>query len=685
MKNFTYKLWAKIFAFVMLIASIGIAIFMGVCFFEAESRDAYAYDTYEDYLEAYNEQLGTEAAFFEGQHFRSIFESNLGQIDENMMDSFVQSGVYFRVFEEGKEVFSNVQNDELKSFETKQFYYYDAPEIEIRAFKETLLVPEQFDYGFPIQENLPEGEFQTGDGIIYSEGDTFEGMNGRTYEVNSDGNLVYYGEIIAHTGELDITVHFSDEQLAYIYSNYSSEISVKFNYFLYDYRDVFVPIAVVSAVMSLFWFIMLTVMAGRKLGHKGVYLNTFDRIPFEFLLIIPLACIAFFGAHYYNGMFELMIIVSVLGVFAVYMSLVARIKAGSWWKNTIIYRIIRLFKRIWRFTVSQFTVNSLKNPLVIRALLIYFAYKFFQLCAIMIMGGHAELAVAAIVEIPFLGFVIFIICTWFTRLHKGADRIANGDFETKTDITHMKFDFLDFAEKLNSVGEGMNLAMEDKLKSERLKTELITNVSHDIKTPLTSIINYVDLIKKEETENEKIVEYAEVLDRQSQKLNRLIVDLVEASKISSGNVSVNAETTDLCVIAEQIKGEYDEKLASKKLNLVVRTPENPVNVQADSRHLQRIFDNLMGNVLKYSLEGTRVYIDVLENEISSQITLKNTSATELNITADELMERFVRGDSSRNTDGNGLGLSIAQSLAKVQGATLDIIVDGDLFKVILTF
>ena len=227
--------------------------------------------------------------------------------------------------------------------------------------------------------------------------------------------------------------------------------------------------------------------------------------------------------------------------------------------------------------------------------------------------------------------------------------------------------------------------MNERLKSERFKTELITNVSHDIKTPLTSIINYSDLIGKEEPGSEKIAEYADVLKRQSEKLKRLLEDLIEASKASTGNLDVHLTPCDAAVLVTQAEGEYQEKLDAAGLTLIARKPEDPLYILADGRRLWRVFDNLRNNVCKYSQPGTRVYLTLEKQGSDAVFTFRNTSREELNVTPEELMERFVRGDSSRSTEGSGLGLSIARSFTELQNGTMELDIDGDLFKVILRF
>ena len=238
---------------------------------------------------------------------------------------------------------------------------------------------------------------------------------------------------------------------------------------------------------------------------------------------------------------------------------------------------------------------------------------------------------------------------------------------------------------LNNIGDGINRAVMQRMKSERMKTELITNVSHDIKTPLTSIINYADLISKEESDNEKIAEYSAVLLRQSERLKRLIDDLVEASKAQTGNLEVTLSPCDVGVFISQAEGEYRDRLDEAGLTLVTGQPAKEVLIMADGRRLWRVFDNLMNNAAKYSQPGTRVYLNLFEDAGQAVVTIRNTSREALNISPDELMERFVRGDSARSTEGNGLGLSIAKSLTELQRGDFDIAIDGDLFKVTLRF
>ena len=273
----------------------------------------------------------------------------------------------------------------------------------------------------------------------------------------------------------------------------------------------------------------------------------------------------------------------------------------------------------------------------------------------------------------------------FQKVKKGGEKIVNGDLENKIDTKYMYGDIKDFAESLNNINQGLQVAINDKVKSERFKTELITNVSHDIKTPLTSIVNYVDLIKKEECDNENINQYINVLDRQSKRLKKLIEDLVEASKASTGNLSVELTKCNLSLLINQAIGEYAERFELKNLQFVQAIENQEIYVLADGRRLWRVFDNLLNNICKYAMPGTRVFIELKCDNGKAVITFKNISEMPLTVSGDELTERFVRGDRSRNTEGSGLGLSIAKSLTELQNGSFEIDIDGDLFKAIITF
>jgi signal transduction histidine kinase len=286
-----------------------------------------------------------------------------------------------------------------------------------------------------------------------------------------------------------------------------------------------------------------------------------------------------------------------------------------------------------------------------------------------------------IVFIPLIFYVAYMLY----KLEETSKKITQGDMTATVDTKYFLGTFKKQGENLNSIKLGIASAVEDKMKSERFKTELITNVSHDIKTPLTSIINYVDLLNKEDLQNETDKEYIQIISKNSDRLKKLVVDLVDASKASSGVLKLDMQPMKIDVLLEQIAGEYVERLSENNLELIMRKPEESIEIMADGQRIYRVFDNLMNNICKYAQPNTRVYINLEATKEEVYITFRNTSKYPLNITSEELMERFVRGDESRHTEGSGLGLSIAQSLMELMRGKFDLFVDGDLFKVVLTF
>ena len=278
---------------------------------------------------------------------------------------------------------------------------------------------------------------------------------------------------------------------------------------------------------------------------------------------------------------------------------------------------------------------------------------------------------------------------WWLRgwsvIRKGSQSLAAGDLNYTTDTTGLPWDLQKHGADLNAISDGMQKAVEERMRSDRFRTELITNVSHDLKTPLTSIINYVDLLKKLNLQNPTAQQYIDVLDRKSQRLKTLTEDLVEASKASAGVLAVDRQRLETTQLVRQALGEYEDKLRDAQLRVIQRYPKEGAWILADGRHLWRILDNLLSNCAKYAMPGTRLYVDVIRRDGNVEISLKNISADPLNIPSEDLLRRFVRGDDSRSTPGSGLGLSIAQSLAHLQGAEFSIDIDGDLFKALVRF
>ena len=304
-----------------------------------------------------------------------------------------------------------------------------------------------------------------------------------------------------------------------------------------------------------------------------------------------------------------------------------------------------------------------------------------------ITGLHHFLVTVFCLTLPLVPPAV-LLCKWaldWARVRRGMKELVSGKLDFRLDTQRMLPDLREHGQDMNSLSEGLSLALEERMKGERFKTELITNVSHDLKTPLTSIINYVDLLKQTDIQDETARSYIEVLERKTQRLKTLTEDLVEASKAATGTIGVHLERLDVGQLIAQAAAEYDDRLTNAGLTPVVKRPEHPCTILADGRHLWRILDNLLSNCTKYAMPQTRVYLEAAEEGERCVISVKNISAQELDIPAEELMKRFVRGDSARSTEGSGLGLSIARNLAAAQGAGFDLVVDGDLFKALITF
>ena len=458
---------------------------------------------------------------------------------------------------------------------------------------------------------------------------------------------------------------------------------------LVDARYTILILCVLSFVGAVLLFIFLMCSAGHKAGEEGIHIHWFARIPLDLMaagiLIFLLVVIDAMFYGYYGGIFSVLIGITstiILG-FAFLMSFAAWVKRGKWWQNTVIYMILRLCIRFFRWLLRALPLVWRVAVVTVGVMLV----EFICICFVESYWWFGSFLAAVILVLLNVGILVFLIYTAINMLtlKKAGEHLATGDFTHKVDTSGMFLDIKAHGENLNRIGEGISRAVNQQMKSERMKTELITNVSHDIKTPLTSIVNYVDLLKKEEISPAKAREYVEVLDRQSARMKKLIEDLVEVSKASTGNVAVTLEKTNLGVLLSQAVGEYEQKLRDKNLELIMNLGDQPRFINADGTLLWRVFDNLLGNICKYAMEGTRVYLTLETAGKNLRVSFKNVSKYALNITSDELMERFVRGDRSRNTEGSGLGLSIAQSLTALQNGTLTIVVDGDLFKAQVEF
>ena len=461
----------------------------------------------------------------------------------------------------------------------------------------------------------------------------------------------------------------------YVRENMTADDSLRQEYQLLSWavshRVLLIVLAALGVVGMLAMFVFLMYAAGHAAGHEGIHLNWFDRIPLDVLTLLYLLPLLF-GVRLLNlisfpsdtgSMLVLQAalvaayLICGLSLLLSYAStLASRIKAGTWYQNTVIWRVLtflwRVLCRLGR-TVRYLCRNL---PLYWRSALVWAGLCFIELIFIMLTGCTGSFFVWWLIGRVLLTAPLILAVINMKKLRDGGERLASGDLTSQIDTSRMFWVFKQHADDLNAIGTGMQKAVEQQTRAERLKTELITNVSHDIKTPLTSIVNYVDLLKKEQIEPESARAYLDAL-----------------------------EPTDVNVLLGQVMGEYESRLEAGQLEPVVQTDPSGPKILADGRLLWRVFDNLLSNICKYAMPGTRVYLSSSVNGGKVTICFKNISRYPLNISADELMERFVRGDSSRSTEGSGLGLSIAQSLTGLQGGAFALTIDGDLFKAAVTF
>lgn len=453
---------------------------------------------------------------------------------------------------------------------------------------------------------------------------------------------------------------------------------------LVEHTALTVFLMVLFAALALFCFCFSMASAGHWAGHEGIHLTWLDKIPADVWLLV-LLCTFFIGWEelYYEWgrVFFYAALVPLVLLFLC--AFAAQCKAGTVLRGALIGRIARFLWRIVRSLFLGLWRIARNLPLLWKTALVMAGVFFLEMLFVLAGYGSVD-GIFVIMKAVELLAALYIALNLRT-LQKGGEKLARGDFSSPIDTKYLIGDFKRYGQELNDVQSGLEQAVQERMKAEHLKTELITNVSHDIKTPLTSIVNYVDLLKKEDMPSPAAREYIAVLDRQSHRLKKLTEDLVEASKASSGALNVELQPTDVNVLLSQIEGEYQERLAACHLTLVTQPPTPGTMIQADSRLLSRVMDNLVSNVCKYAMENTRVYVTAAVRDGQAVISFKNVSRDELNISPDELMERFVRGDASRHSEGSGLGLSIARSLVQLQGGTFALSIDADLFRADIVF
>lgn len=462
--------------------------------------------------------------------------------------------------------------------------------------------------------------------------------------------------------------------------------------FVYSMRYTALVTMFVSFIIGAAAFVFLMCAAGHRNGTDEIVTTVWDHLWLDVFAVgaVLAEVFVFYVAAIFLINVDVAYLPFILFVTAVatlcmgwllllfLLSFSVRVKLGKWWRHTLCYQLFR--------KIGQFARMIWENiGFLWKVILVMLVLAFFEGIGVLMFFNSDIALLLWLLEKLVLYPLVLWYCVQLNQLKNGTEKIAGGEPGYQISTKRMTGIFKEQGEQINHISDGMTHAIEERMKSERFKTELITNVSHDIKTPLTSIINYVDLLEKEDLHNETAQEYLEVLERQSSRLKKLIEDLIEASKASTGNLPVHLERLEAGIFMTQTVGEFEEKTKAAGLDLVIEKPETPVYIMADSRHFWRVIDNLMNNICKYAQSGTRVYINLEVKEAQVSITFRNTSKYPLNISSDELMERFVRGDASRNTEGSGLGLSIANSLMDLMGGTFRLYVDGDLFKVVLGF
>lgn len=512
-------------------------------------------------------------------------------------------------------------------------------------------------------------------------------------------------ENISYMDYLYQTIETGDYE---IYSSVSENLKYNDNFVLGKIEFTIInkigklPIVLImptSLILIILICAYLILSLGHRKSYEGIYLNYLDKLPLEILFFILLFVGSIFGFIGYVGPTIIDSILAIIGVILFFIDLyiclaifvstiIKRIKAGTFYKSTLLYKILKWTnKTLTKFSIWIKTNTKLifeNTSITLKLAIIYFGF---------ILGSIILIIMSDLVPLLLLVFAFWVygfilLVKKVNKLYKIKDavhQIYEGNNDIKLDETEFSGDLVEMASDVNDIAGGFSNAIAESLKSERLKTELITNVSHDIKTPLTSIISYVDLLKQEDIKNEKAIEYINVLDNKSARLKRLIEDLVEASKASSGNIKLSKENLKVAELINQCIGEFEDRFKSKGLEIIANIPKEDLSIYADSRYMYRVIENIFSNITKYALENSRVYIDITYEYAKISISIKNISKDKLNISPDELMQRFVRGDKSRFTEGSGLGLSISKSLVELQGGKFEISIDGDLFKVNLSF
>ena len=642
-----------------------------------------------------------EGKYFQSEDFVRIYMNEIANYAKKLVDDNIS------ISERIEDNSTTIYYTENSAVDVKEKYFlviYDNKAVtNVDLTSNTSTIQEIKDYiGQDTNKkylNVIDGQIQTNSEIIQS--------IGLRYYYQFEKNIYDLT-----TGEY-ITTSINDFE---IYSSYVEEFDGSFDIVaianilkqLEPYENYIYTIIPISAVFILLIILYLIIAIGHKKGVQGISLNDFDRIPLEiiFFMYMMIACLPIALLNildFTETQINLIISVLITVYFVFYIltmitlhTMIKRIKAKMFWKTTLVGRLCILVKQEYDRIKGNIRYSSSLKTKILASWIVVAGIMIFLLLAFRISFLTFVLSGALF---AFMVYKTLKIGKQYAEIENKLKDINNGNNQEKLNTENYIPEFRDTVNYINDVSEGIENAIQDRMKSERLKAELITNVSHDIKTPLTSIINYVDLLKKEKIENEKAKEYIEILDNKSQRLKKLTEDLIEASKVSTGNISLNLEKINIVELINQAIGEFADKFKNNNLDVIIDAKEAEINIMADSRYMYRVIENLFSNIAKYAQNNSRVYIDlkvcpqISQNEKTGLspnfpnviIEIKNISKDRLNISADELMQRFVRGDKSRNTEGSGLGLSIAQNLTELQNGKFNLKLDGDLFKVELIF
>ena len=696
----------KIICYITLPILIGIII---LSTFYIVLKDATYYSTEEyfnseDFLGSYMSKLSTATnrLIYRNPYYNSIKDGDtIICYTENGEFDYKKTNMYFLILYKNK-AFTNVElTSEVSTVET------------IKNYISNLEGNQNF--------NIVNGKIETNSEILAKRAEQYLNLfifsyytiNDSTY-MTSDENIYIQPENAVDTYSYEdnpnINYYTTNIEDFIIYTSYNENfmdaskqmLVCKSIEMLRPYENSFYILMPICTALTVLILLYLIVSIGHKKGTKGIATSDFDKIPLEIIGFIGICIIGLvfilLAQEVDTTEFELIISLLFTVYFTIFIvgiiifdTIIKRIKSRTFWKTTLVGKIvIILLKPIHKFEkfmeevrgTSKYFSNAITKFIVFVCIEVFLAFIVF------ILFNSSDPFIFLLLEFILVAFFIQRMVKSivnYDKIEKKLKEMYEGDNQTQLDKNQFLPVFNQSITYLNDISNGLENAIQDRMKSERLKTELITNVSHDIKTPLTSIINYVDLIKQENIQNEKVKEYIEILDNKSQRLKKLIEDLVEASKVSTGNVKLNLEKINIVELINQAVGEFEDKFESKGLDIVINSNENEIFIFADSRYMYRIIENLFSNISKYALQNSRVYVDLQKIEDKVYIKMKNVSKDKLNIPAEELMQRFVRGDKSRTTEGSGLGISIAQNLTEIQNGKFNLIIDGDLFKTEIEF